>query len=870
MTVMTPDDQILASASALPAPSEAPAAPQPYGQVGLGLLQRASDLAGRINPIQGATDFATRNAPQVWHDMQSPGFGERLEANVEAGVTRALEVDNFSADDQTLARQYEPIVEAINRHRGVFDQIHNPYGSPGLDAALGWATTPFSDFSARLWGMPTRSDREAAVWTALDQLRTTNPGAAGNLPKNKAELLADAQQEQRTALAWSNLLSSTGDRTSSAVGQFVGGAAGGFADPPNILLSAVGSPAAKTLLGTFLTEGTLNAALDLAGMPQRSARYQRLGQPMTTAQEAEDVAGAFALGGAVPTGFKALGRALGLSDHALVSEFDHAVPDPGPLARTARTIVDDEAARANQNPFSGDAPGEDLHRQSLVSAAAALDAQRPELVPAREALADRGASIPVDNAARRAGFTVESFHPNDFTFAPSDMQFKRGADERGVTDRLQGVQQWDPTKAGLMLAYEYRDGRLVPADGHQRVGLAQSLVADQPDIRLNGFRLREADGITPRQARVIAALKNIAEGTGEGIDAAAVLREAPDRAAELPPRSPLVRRAKDLAGLGDDAWGMAWNGLVSERDAAIVGRNVRDPRMQSAILGHLARESPDTAEEAELFVRQALAAGASHEVQGDMFGEFLKSNLVLPERARILASTLKSLRRDKALFKTLTDRETEITRAGNVLDTAENARRGDTANRAFGVLKALAERKGPISDALQAAAEKSLKGNRAGAVREFLADVRARVADGRLDGERDGGDLGPLEPEAEAAPSAREREEPAGHGLELFGDPVAKPEAFRQQTVDLARELVPHEAVAETAKSATQGAVEQGAQSEFGPAQPEIDALRAIPKETEFPDPHGEGTTTVGAALKEIEREARAVERLRGCIEGEG
>jgi uncharacterized protein (DUF1015 family) len=74
-----------------------------------------------------------------------------------------------------------------------------------------------------------------------------------------------------------------------------------------------------------------------------------------------------------------------------------------------------------------------------------------------------------------------------------------------VTDRLQYITEWDPQLAGTVTVYEYADGRLFIADGHQRVALAKRLMAQNPDlnIQLYGYRLREVDGITPEQAMIL-------------------------------------------------------------------------------------------------------------------------------------------------------------------------------------------------------------------------------------------------------------------------------------------------------------------------------------------------------------------------------
>ena len=126
----------------------------------------------------------------------------------------------------------------------------------------------------------------------------------------------------------------------------------------------------------------------------------------------------------------------------------------------------------------------------------------------------------------------------------------------------------------MVTIYEYADGRLFIADGHQRLGLAKRISQQDPsqNVKMIGYRLREVDGITPEDAMVTAALKNISEGTGSAIDAAKVLRSSPDRIGELPPRSAFVRQATDLANLVGDAWGMVKNEVVAPNFAAIVGR----------------------------------------------------------------------------------------------------------------------------------------------------------------------------------------------------------------------------------------------------------------------------------------------------------
>jgi hypothetical protein len=53
------------------------------------------------------------------------------------------------------------------------------------------------------------------------------------------------------------------------------------------------------------------------------------------------------------------------------------------------------------------------------------------------------------------------------------------------------------------------------ADGHQRFGLAKRLNDERGfEHSLDGFLFREADGWSAPEVRILAALKNIREGSG--------------------------------------------------------------------------------------------------------------------------------------------------------------------------------------------------------------------------------------------------------------------------------------------------------------------------------------------------------------------
>jgi hypothetical protein len=358
------------------------------------------------------------------------------------------------------------------------------------------------------------------------------------------------------------------------------------------------------------------------------------------------------------------------------------------------------------------------------------------------------------------------------------MQYKAGGDEAGVTERLKGISEWKPERAGMSLIYERADGSRVVADGHQRLGLAKRLAAEGKKVQLPATILREVDGVTPADARVAAALKNIAEGSGSAIDAAKVLRQTSQTPAELglPPNSALVRDAAGLQRLSDRAFGMVVNGVSSEQHGGIVGRVVEDQAVQADILALLNKLKPSNAFQAESIARQA-AADTTTETQDSLFGpETLQQNFYL-ERAKILDAAIRRVKDDIKTFKTLVDRSEKVQAEGNILNAEANQERlaGDAAVRDY--LGSQANMKGPISDALSEAARKLKSGAKPGIVTgEFLAAVeRALEGNGQ---DRPGSGEGRQAPEPdrrEEAPAQGAERSPAAPGLTDSDPPAVRP-----------------------------------------------------------------------------------------------
>lgn len=465
-------------------------------------------------------------------------------------------------------------------------------------------------------------------------------------------------------------------------------------------------------------------------------------------------------------------RAASLRDMARAA---NDIPNPDPAVRGAQAVLEGEAAVEAANPFGPGAEAVRAHMREYQDALERLNGAPP---PDGEAEL-RALDPALYNPGRPTGDIV-GLDPDAVAVDAKRFQFKGGGDSQGVTERLRGVKTWDPVKAGVALVWQDEDGRLFVADGHQRLGLAKRLKAEGHDARIEARILSARDGVTAEDAMIVAATKNIAEGSGSPIDAARIFRVRPGVLRDLPPASALVRDGRDLTGLKPEPFNAVAAGVIPQDWGAVIGRLAadRDAETQLGIVGLLKEAEPETRGEAETLARDALDAGEARIQEFSLFGAREVSVPLMVERSKILAGAMRTLRRDRAAFNLVAREAQRLSTEGNILEGTRNASRAQADAHLLDLLQRLATRKGPISDALSDAARGRISGNvgREQAVRDFVGNVVRAARDGHLDragvgagqrlaepGTEMGGLLEPPKP-----PSAAERravegfEEPAG------------------------------------------------------------------------------------------------------------
>ena len=615
-------------------------------------------------------------------------------------------------------------------------------------------------------------DDASQIEGKIDELRKTYPEI-----KSRADIFKDVSA-RRGEIQMDAAEISARSGTAGAVAGFAGGMAGGLTmNNPEALASLPFGGVGKSVLTRIGTEALVQ--MTVAGVQQAkvSKDYASMGEELTAAQQAENIlyagAGGAAFRGvgevagpAIAKGKTLIGQALAerakakdatgkladelinaddanhqaaileRADAANVAEINAIVnPVQSTAQRGAVAAAEVEDFTAKLNPFEDTAATDagKMHDEMLQTVGRALEQGKP--IPQEP----QGMPALVNDIYKRV--PVETFPVEDLTVDAPAMQFKGGGDESGVTDRLKGTRAWSDYLAGVITVWKKDDGTTVVADGHQRVGFAKRLMAENPDqkISIPAFVFKESDGDTQGFVRAAAALRNISEGSGTALDASKVFKDMPEKAKtvfdSLPPNSAIVRQGLDLAALDNEAYLMVVNGVVDEKIAAVVGRLESDHNQQRALMALMAHEEPDTIFQAEQIVRQAQQAGFHTSEQATLFGTDTITESLFKDKAKVLERGLNMIKSDVKTFRNLMNNSERISQVGNQLNSTANAAILGDANTILQTVQALAYRKGPIADLLtQAAKEAKQNGRYKQGAERFVAALRNRLDEGGVSG----------------------------------------------------------------------------------------------------------------------------------------
>ncbi len=230
---------------------------------------------------------------------------------------------------------------------------------------------------------------------------------------------------------------------------------------------------------------------------------------------------------------------------------------------------------------------------------------------------------------------------------PTSFQFKGGRDGgSGASNALDHV-EFDPAIAGRVVVYERADGKLVIADGHDRLNLASKI----DDAKLDGFVFREKDGWTVEDVRAIAAKKNLMEGSGDLIDAVRAFRQHPEMIdVGMSGSTPWMREAMALSRLSDEALQRVVDGDIVPSHAALVADLVAEPVRHQAVVDAVVASGATTDDAVRRVIGETIQTTLKPDDLARTMGATLAEPHVLEARGEVLANVLTTIRGNPGLI----------------------------------------------------------------------------------------------------------------------------------------------------------------------------------------------------------------------------
>jgi hypothetical protein len=251
--------------------------------------------------------------------------------------------------------------------------------------------------------------------------------------------------------------------------------------------------------------------------------------------------------------------------------------------------------------------------------------QTTQMMPATNTDVEPGAEFGSGEVRRIPGETI--------ALRPDVMQFKQTIDSRtGQTEEHQAniVGDWDDIKAGNLLLWEPSDPaqyglageqKYLVANGHGRFNHGQKLGVNS----FNAQILREADGVSAQEARIIAAWANIADGKGTIFDQANFIRNEAGLAGE----NAAVARARQIGARSRKAEAIAIN-AAPDLYASFINEQI-SPEAAAAI----ADAAPGNAGLQRLGIQRALAGNSPSQINNFLLAAQLEARTPQPSEAQM-------------------------------------------------------------------------------------------------------------------------------------------------------------------------------------------------------------------------------------------
>jgi len=266
------------------------------------------------------------------------------------------------------------------------------------------------------------------------------------------------------------------------------------------------------------------------------------------------------------------------------------------------------------------------------------------------------------------------------------------------------------------------DGKVYVINGHNRLALANRLGAEAVTVRF-------LNAATATEARAIGALQNIAEGAGSPMDAAKFFRDTGIKSQQdveargLPLGSGQASKGLSLSKLPGDVFNAVVRGDLTVNRGAIIGGSGLNEAKQREVFKLIGSRKAITDQTLQELVEHAAASVQRTQTTMSLFGETEEAKDNLITRAKLSASLKAKIAREKRLFSTVSKAKAASSlteKGGNVINQEQSAKVAGEASEALGVFERLKSSTGPISSALNRAADRVEAGEAEATVRKEL------------------------------------------------------------------------------------------------------------------------------------------------------
>ena len=675
-----------------------------------------------------------------WASGDRTGYLENFRASYDAMFAS----DRFDSERNSVEKEYSLLTDFLNK-KG-YSQFSNPiYNNEDV---------PLGPEDPRVLDEPPPSETEniETFWQRIDELKTANPDIAEELTNmgyenqdqffNTMGVRIQGLHDKQADIA---------DRSTGmgTFGNFAGSFSALVTDPlvlgtlPIGAMYKVPTTALAAAWRVAWVEGLIGTAVEIPIQIKAQGFRKEVGLKTEVELFGKTVnlgvlntltvgAGSFVLGGLIQGIIKGVPNATGILRKQLNKSSDAEIDK---ISKALKIENPEELSKVKQpeNPFEETKATSQLDTENHNAAQTmVLNDIKKEIKPIEAAIKSKSINeITANN---------QIYKPEEIEFDPVNFQYKTDGDKRGVSNKLAEVKEWDNVAAGLIMVFEYRNGKKAIVDGHQRLGLAKRLSAQGKKIDLLAVTIREADGITPEAAMVKGLMVNLMNNTGTASDAAKILRSKYGVDFEeikkfLPPRTNLVRNTFGLTQLSDDAWGMVSNNRQLENLGAKVGEIIEDQSLHANIIKILKDKKFSTVGELEQTLRLTNTLPKTVTKQDTLFGTDFFAETLLVERSQLLNWAKKNITKRSAAFKTIVENDTTLQKAGNKLNKLNNEEQRLIYEQVGERFEQIATRAGAeLSDKLTKAAQLLKDGKRSDAEKFFQQAIDDAAAKGDFRG----------------------------------------------------------------------------------------------------------------------------------------